>query len=148
LGSPPEVRRLKWRVAAEHEPVGVILVCLVRDEDVAKCSDDRHRAAAGAALRVDLAVCLLVIRALDADDAAREVHVCPAERHQLSAAKTCVEGRRPDRPIARGKSRKKTLGLLRRSDPFAAAADRGQPEMRAWVHRYVAVFDRPAEDHS
>jgi hypothetical protein len=66
----------------------------------------------GPALWRDLDVLFLVVRSLDADDAVGEIHICPAERHELSAAQTCIEGCSQYGSIALGKCGEKSFCLL------------------------------------
>src|ERR687887_80105 len=97
LCAAPEVRRDEGRLRAraEYEPAVATLTCLVVDKEVAERADDRNRAAARSALRLDLDPALVVVGALNADHAGGEVDVVPAKGHQLTAPQPGVQRRRP-----------------------------------------------------
>ncbi len=56
-------------VEAEDDPLVAMLKRLVRNENVAEGANDRNGSAAGAALRLDVDSALVVVGALDTDDA-------------------------------------------------------------------------------
>jgi hypothetical protein len=148
LGSAPEVGRLegRFRSRAEDEADVAPLALLVLDEDIAERAYDWNGAPTRAALGLDLDAVLVVVGSLDANHAARQVDVPPAERHELAAAQASVERSCPDGSVSFGERREESLRLLRRRDPIPSAPYGGEAEMRAGVVGEITVLHRAAED--
>src|SRR5215211_1161420 len=92
--------RERLRVARPEDEADVAAQAeLVLDQVVAERGWDRDGAPTGPALRSDDAF-LGVPRALDVDDAGRQVDVLPAEPKELAPAEACIHRGRPDRPVA------------------------------------------------
>jgi hypothetical protein len=67
---------------------------------------------------------------------------------RLSAAQTRVERGCPHRPVALRQRGEESLRFLGGGDPLSSAPDRREPEVRARVHRDVAVLDGSTKDHA
>ncbi len=110
--------------AAEGERVGLpARPQLVRNQLVAQDGGDRYPPPPGLGLRLDELVFLGVVGALHPDQAACEVNVLPAKRHQLAPVRTGVHGRRPEGAVLLGERCEQARLLLGRGDPIPPAAD-------------------------